>query len=185
MGVAGISRVAACVALSLVSLACGSSGSSSDGAPDDATPTDAAPPDAALKLGPVQCQTAEECIETTGSGCFQARPGGVCANCGDRGDSCPIGTECITGGTSGATECSFPCDADDDCNIGMYCVTDGPIAGYCQPRLCGDGYPPCPYPYTFCRETTAPLFECARPRCEDGCPAPLFCNDADGFCLEP
>jgi hypothetical protein len=191
MGVVGRSRVVGLAALSFL-CACGDAGAPGGGAdagPPDAASPDAAPPDAGLPdaadLGPVQCQTAEECIQTTGSGCFQARPGGVCAGCGDEGDTCPAGTECIAGGTSGITECAFPCDTDGDCNVGMFCVPDGPIAGHCQPRRCGDGYPDCPYPYTFCRETTAPLFECARPLCEQGCPSPLYCPPEGGFCIEP
>lgn len=170
------------LAVLVVLAACGSDSAAIDAAP----PIDAGPPDA-VDPGPVQCRGAQDCEPLTASGCFQARPGGVCANCGDVGDSCPAGTECITGGTSGVNECSFPCAGDDDCNVGMYCVTSGPIAGYCQPRLCGDGLPPCPAPYTFCRETTAPLFECARPMCADGgdCPAPLICPGGGGFCIEP
>jgi len=156
--------------------ACGSDGGE---APD------AGPPDA-FDPGPIQCRTTEECTSTTGDGCFASRAGGVCANCADPGDTCPTGTTCITGGTSGATECAFSCVTDDDCNIGMYCVTEGPIAGYCQPRICGDGLPACPYPYTFCRQTTDTLWECARPMCADGmCPAPLVCPAEGAFCMEP
>jgi hypothetical protein len=140
----------------------------------------------AIELGPVQCRVSEDCIPLTGSGCFQSRPGGICTDCGEAGDSCPDDTVCITGGTSGGTECAYPCTGDEDCNIGMYCATIGESGTFCQPRLCGEGLPPCPYPYTFCRETTAPLFECARPRCQDGCPPPLSCGDnGTGFCLEP
>lgn len=163
----------------MLAIGCGSSGGAPDAAPPDAVVLDAFDP------GPIQCRTAEECIATTGDGCFASRPGGVCANCADPGDTCPPGSTCITGGTSGATECAFPCVTDDDCNLGMYCVTNGPIAGFCQPRVCGDGQPPCPYPYTFCRQTTDTLWECARPLCEGGCPAPLVCPADGAFCMEP
>lgn len=146
---------------------------------------DDAPRDMTVSLGPVQCRTSEECISLTGAGCFMARPGGVCANCSDVGDVCPQGTECVTGGTSGATECAFICSTDADCNIGMACVTTGALVGHCQPRACGPGLPPCPSPYTFCRATTAQLSECSRPMCSDGCVAPLICPPQGAFCVEP
>jgi hypothetical protein len=166
----------------LLVAACGGGGTAPDAELHDAGRPDAV---AADDLGPVQCRVTDDCFPLTGSGCFAARPGGVCDSCSDEGDSCPEGTVCITGGTSGASECAFPCETDDDCNLGMYCVTDGAIAGHCQPRRCGDGFPDCPAPYTFCRETTAPLYECSRPRCEDGCPPPLYCPADGAFCIEP
>jgi hypothetical protein len=144
--------------------------------------------DAPLHLAPVQCQTAEDCQKFNPAvGCFQSKPGGVCASCDAMNAKCPPGTECISGGTAGPTECAFPCKTDDDCIVGLQCSTSGPTKGHCQPRLCGANLPACPAPYTFCRETgVAPsVFECARPRCQDGCPSPLVCPDGGAFCLEP
>src|SRR5262245_18354881 len=89
---------------------------------------DAPMPDTTQSLGPIHCRTADDCIPLTGAGCFSARPRGVCASCRDTGDTCPPGTECITGGTSGATECAFRCTSDAECNIGMTCVTSGTLA---------------------------------------------------------
>ena len=149
---------------------------------DDGAPIDAAvdAPIDAVVIGPVQCRVTQDCIDIApNTACFQSRPGGICTNCQNDGE-CPTGTRCIEGGTSAGRECAAPCDADDDCNAGAYCAD----IGYCQPRRCSDSMP-CPYPYTFCRETTAPLFECARPRCMDGCPPPLVCPEGSFFCLEP
>jgi len=161
------------IAIAVVLAACGD---------DGGTPVDAAVD--ALLLGPVQCRTIDDCMPLTG-GCFQSRGGGVCVGCTVGQAGCPAGTQCVSGGTSGQTECARPCVSDADCNLAMACVTTGALAGFCQPRACGDGLAACPYPYTFCRETLAPLFECSRPRCAGGCPPPLVCPTGGAFCLEP
>src|SRR5262245_42174870 len=70
-------------------------------------------------LGPVQCRSAEDCMRLNPTeGCFQSKPGGVCANCNGDNGKCPAGTECISGGTGGTTECAYPCTRDQDCNVG-------------------------------------------------------------------
>ena len=186
MGAEGSLRAWALAAV--IAVACGDDGGARDAAPrDGAANPDGPAPDAPLVLDHIQCRSSDDCIPLTQSGCFQSRAGGVCTDCGEQGDRCPEGTMCIMGGTSSmaGTECAFPCTTDDDCNLGMYCTDVGNQGKFCQPRRCGDGMPPCPYPYTFCRETTAPLFECSRPMCAAGCPPPLYCPPGGAFCIEP